>query len=166
MNPRHDSVWWRILRDPIVLLVAGIVLAYVLTNGVMLWVSLRGPSELVSSDYYAQSKRVNERQAAERESAQSGWRIAVNTAVSDKASLVFQVSDAAGKPLNDLAGAAQAYRPSDSDLDQQLLLEPLEGSPGVYRARFTDPRPGLWEISLALTGATGSVRERIRYVAP
>jgi nitrogen fixation protein FixH len=155
----------KLMRDPIVLLVAGVVLAYLLTNGVMLWVSMRAPTDLVSADYYAQSKRVNERQAAERASLRAGWRLElVPQAVPD--TLLLRVTSAGGAPVTGLTGAARAYRPSDARLDQPLALEPAAGEPGFYRLRFATPRAGLWEIELNLTGERDVLHERIRFVAP
>jgi nitrogen fixation protein FixH len=152
--------------DKIVLLIAGIIASYVLVNGVMFWVSLQAPADLVRADYYAESKRVDEAQAAQAASGRTGWRVTLPPAQARPDAVTFQVLDAGGAPVAGLSGSVQAYRPSEAALDQPLALAEPAGAPGTYVARFARPAPGLWELRLELTGRGQRFLDRVRVVTP
>jgi nitrogen fixation protein FixH len=62
--------------------------------------------------------------------------------------LLLRIADADGRPVHGLTGEARAYRPADAALDQALPLGEDAAEPGLYRARFGRPAPGLWRLTL------------------
>jgi len=151
------------LRDPMVLLILGVLSLYLGVNGVMFWVSLRAGTDLVSRDYYARASRYDGQMAAEAAHRATGWRTRFGAS---PGIVTLAVTDAQGKPVAGLTGEARAYRPSDAALDQALALSETGESPGTYQLRFANPARGLWEISLDLRGPDGRLDETIRVVVP
>jgi nitrogen fixation protein FixH len=154
----------RWLGDPILLLVLGVIAMFVVTNGIMLWVSWRSEPELVQRDYYEASKRYDRVIAAKTQSAGTGWRVTV--AAGGTGRIVVRVVDREGRPLAGLAGTARAYRPADPALDQVLAWAERAGTPGSYEAGFSQPVPGLWEITLDLERGGERFYRTFRHVAP
>lgn len=142
-SPRYR--WW---RDGMLLLIAGITLATVGLNLVMVWYAEADPPDLVRPDYYAASKVFDKVQEARIASARLGWQVAALAEHRTHSVLEFRIEDAGGKPASGLTGHVHAYRPSDNKLDQQLQWNAVAGQPGLYRASFHRPAEGLWRITL------------------
>jgi nitrogen fixation protein FixH len=148
------------------LTLGGIALAFVLVNGIMLWVSLQGPPLLVTTGYYEQARRYDKDRAQRAAGAQAGWQIQAAPAAGDAATVDVRIAAGAGHPVAGLAGIATAYRPSDGRLDQALSWSADAATPGLYHARFARPAPGLWQVTLLLARGTERLDHTFRYVAP
>jgi len=135
-------------RDIMLWLVAGIFVAYIATNGVMLLLAMRTPPSLVSKSYYEDTRTFDAEQKAQRSSDAAGWHVAAE-AVST-ADVIVKLQDRSGRPASGFSGDVSAYRPSDPTLDQPLAWREDTATPGQYRARFSRPRLGQWHIHLKL----------------
>ena len=162
MSAERPAALW---RNPIVLLVAGIIALFVGGNAVMVWIAVRAQPDLVTPDYYAASKRVDQDVAARADDLRAGWRVQP-VGGDDAATLTLSVRDGAGLPAAGLAGTVRAYRPADAALDQPLAWEAVPGRPGTYRARFARPAPGLWQIRLDLRRGQERLYRELEWVAP
>lgn len=150
-----------------ILLMGGIFLLFLLVNGVMLWVTLRYPAELVSATYYEDAKRYGQVMAAERASDATGWRVELlREPVASRDGIGLAVVDAQGRPVTGLTGAVHAYRPSNEALDQDLPLTERPDAPGRYAARFQKPQPGLWELTFDLSRGSSRLLQKTDWVAP
>jgi nitrogen fixation protein FixH len=154
--------------DAMLLLIGGIFLLFLLVNGVMLWVTLRYPAELVSASYYEDAKRYGEVMAAERASNATGWRVEMRQepAASGRDRIGLAVVDPQGRPVTGLSGAVHAYRPSNEALDQDLPLTERPDAPGRYAADFRKPQPGHWELTFELSRGSSRLLQKQDWVAP
>lgn len=137
-------------RDGMLWLIASIVGLVVGGNAIMIWIAVAHEPNLVRSDYYDASKRVDSEQAARLASARLGWQVRPEAARSTHGAAALRIVDAAGRPVSGLAGRVAAYRPSDAALDQPLAWSEDGAEPGLYRAAFARPAGGLWHVTLDL----------------
>lgn len=151
---RHAMLW----------LIAGVFAAYIVTNGVMVFVAMRSPPTLVSQSYYEDSRQYNAVQSAGQASAAAGWR--VETATPEPARIVMRIQDRGGRAASGFSGEVSAYRPNDPALDQQLEWREDPGLPGQYEARFARPHAGLWRIHLVLRRGGERLNQELRIVTP
>jgi len=154
--------------DTMVLLMGGIFSLFLLVNGVMLWVVLRYPAQLVSASYYEDSKRYGQVMAAESASDSTGWRVELPpaSAASSREGIGLSVVDRQGHPVTGLAGTVHAYRPSNEALDRDLPLTERPGAPGRYLAQFQNAAPGHWELTFELSRGSSRLRQKMDWVAP
>jgi nitrogen fixation protein FixH len=151
-------------RNPMVALIAGVFAAYIVTNGIMLFVAMRSPPTLVSKSYYEDSRRYDAVQSAEQASQAAGWR--VEALPPAPAEVVLRILDRAGRPASGFSGAVTAYRPNDPALDQALAWSEDPRSPGQYQAAFARPHAGQWRIHLALRRGGERLDHDLRIVCP
>ncbi len=135
-------------RDGMLWLIASIAALVVGGNAVMIWIAVAGAPDLVRSDYYDASKRVDSEQAARLASDRLGWQVRPDAAHSAHGTAALRILDAAGRPVSGLAGSVAAYRPSDAALDQPLAWSEDSAEAGLYRAAFARPAGGLWHVRL------------------
>lgn len=152
--------------DPILWLLVGIFAAYLAVHGLMMWLSLRDGPQLVTSDYYAQSRVYDKELAAQAASARTGWYVELDPVAAAPGEVALRIRDREQRPVSGLSGTISAYRPSDARLDQSLVWKEDAASPGLYRGRFVHPLEGLWQITLDLRRGGERFYEHIRYVAP
>jgi nitrogen fixation protein FixH len=164
LEGRGPAATGRKRRDSMLWLVAGIFLAYILTNGIMLYVSMLLPPVLVSQTYYEDSRTFEGEQSAENASDAAGWRVA--TVTSSTAEITFRLTDRAGHAASGFSGLVNAYRPNDAGLDQTLAWKEDPAVPGQYRATFSRPHAGQWQIHLQLQRGGERLNHEIRWVAP
>jgi len=151
--------------DIIVLSMIGIFVLFISVNGVMLWVTIHYPEQLVSKSYYDDATQYGKIMDKERLSLATGWRLETL----DKAApgtVVFRITDAMGKPVPGLTGKVRAYRPSDSGLDRDLRVRENPDAPGVYIADFAQAKSGHWDLIVDMRRATDRLYETLSWTAP
>lgn len=170
-------------RDSMVWVVGGIITLVVLVNMVMIWIAVAERPNLVRTDYYQASKRVDSESAALHASAAAGWQVTVEPSSAPAGQLALRVTARSGGSTarteathlaaSQLAGTVRAYRPNDARLDQTLVLSPDPADAGLYRAEFKRPAPGRWWLSLDLrpregsaSADTGRLYLTVEYVSP
>ncbi len=151
--------------DAVVVAVVTIFGLFLGVNGVMLWFTLGQPPQLVTPAYYSDAQQVDRVLAAQQAQDRLGWHINVLPG-SGTGALAFQVTDAQGKPLQDIGGTVSAYRPSDAALDQKLEVREQPMGSGWYQAVFANPRHGLWRLTLELQRGTDRLHRTIEWTAP
>ena len=154
----------RIRFDPILLLICGVILAFLGANGLMVWFATQSPATLVTEDYYEASKRWNAVMDSERASNATGWRVEPGAA--QLSGLRLRIVDAAGRPVSGAAGQASAYRPDNAALDQSLAWREAPEGGGWYELRFARPSKGRWNITLNLRRGDDRFQKTLRHVAP
>ena len=154
-------------RAPDVLLLSliGIFALFLAVNGVMLWVTLSAPPQLVSKSYYDDAARYDQVMDAARASQKTGWSAAV-LASPGPGTVALRVVDAQGRPVSGLAGSVKAYRPSDASLDRVLPLHEQPAGTGLYVAEFAGARHGHWELTFDLKRATSRLVVTMPWTAP
>ncbi len=107
---------------------------------------------LVKDDYYEQGRDYERTVLQLMEARQRlGWNVNMDPGVTvsgQLAQLNVTVADREGAPVTGLGGALQLYRPSDRD--QDLSVPVAEVEPGLYRASYTLPLKGVWDLLLTL----------------
>lgn len=159
---RPPSRW----RDGMLWLIGGIVALVVGTNAIMIWIAVAASPNLVRRDYYDASKHVDAEQAARQASARLGWRVSEAAEARAPDAVALRIVDAAGAPVSGLQGALHAYRPADAALDQPLRWREDPAAPGLYRAGFARPAPGLWRLTLDLRRGDERLYEDLIIVMP
>ncbi|MBF0352958.1 MAG: FixH family protein [SAR324 cluster bacterium] len=136
----------------------GIVLFFLMVfavNALFIWKASQQPSDLVSSDYYEQSQAYEQVIDAQRMTAKSGWSAKVTPIhEADQTRMLVDVQDANGEKLSGLKGHLQAYRPSDSSLDETVTLHEIEA--GRYEALLKRLLRGSWKITITFENQEGN----------
>jgi nitrogen fixation protein FixH len=104
------------------------------------------PVELVSTDYYEQSLRQDDRIAAERNAVDIGAVLSVDE--SDARVAIIALPPAQARAAR---GTVTLYRPADSHADQVLLLQP--GADGVQHVPLDRLAAGRWIVQVRWSSA-------------
>lgn len=150
--------------DFLLVSVVAIFALFLGVNGVMLWITLRQPPQLVAhgSDEGVGSPDTNDPSIAD-----SGpmWTVKLQSS-GPSGRLSIHIDDSNGRPLAGVTGSVYAYRPSDSSLDQKLAVQELPGATGSYKVDFSTSRTGLWKLIFELQRGSDKVRRTISWSAP
>jgi nitrogen fixation protein FixH len=156
----------RIRWDGLVLTMAGIFLMVIAVNLVMLWMTLYKPVQLVSSSYYDDARHFSDPGREERSKDALGWKVALVPDSTSRGQIVVLIQDGSNRPMGGVTGQVHIYRPSDSALDQDATLLPLNGKSGHYGAALLRPAPGRWQLTIRVSRGEARAVERLDWVAP
>lgn len=78
-----------------------------------------------------------------------------------KAKLTFEVTDAAGKPLDDLTIRAIAGMPGMFMGEREQTARPVPGSAGTYAMEVAFPMAGSYNVDVKISGAAGEAAAKI-----
>jgi len=116
----------------------------------MVSIAVRDPGFSVERDYYKKASNFDQELDQRAHNAALGWRARVVTAqlgADRTGQLTVEVVDATGKPLDELAVAAEAFFVARGGDIRHGALSP-QGD-GRYHWSMERARPGLWEVRLA-----------------
>jgi nitrogen fixation protein FixH len=144
MRQARPRSWW--IPWLFVLFLAVILAA----NGTLIWIALRSWTGLATEHAYDKGLQYNRNLEAARRQAGLGWqpRLEVRMVEGFTAEAALHLADAAGAPLDGAAVTAGFARPTHGGSDFSVPLAP--DGPGRYRASFTLPFVGLWDVHLTI----------------
>lgn len=139
----------RTLRDNRWALVpVGLLSAMLLGLGWMAALASNDPGFALERDYYEKAVRWDEQRAQEENDLRLGYRLELASASplssQGEAELTLRLVDARGAPLRGARLSAEAFAVARSASSSALRFE--EDVPGMYRARLSHARSGLWEL--------------------
>lgn len=126
----------------------GVVL---LVNGIMIWVAASTWTGISTNRAYDKGLTYNRNLEAAARQALLGWqaRIVARPGADGRPELVVTLADAGGQPLAAAQVEATFERPTHQGHDFTLDLAP-DGI-GSYRAAFTAPLAGVWDVRVVAT---------------
>ncbi|HFD16124.1 MAG TPA: hypothetical protein ENJ38_07465 [Rhodospirillales bacterium] len=136
-------------------------LVVLIANGTMVYIGMTTWTGLVSENYYEEGRTYNRNIAAAEAQAALGWQLSIEARLLGgfDGELTVELRDRDGRPITDAEVTARFVRPTSEGNDFSLALAPA--GQGRYRARFTLPLTGLWDVHVDATrGADRFVRNR------
>ncbi|WEJ62871.1 FixH family protein [Thiomicrorhabdus lithotrophica] len=149
-DTRDWSVAW---KNPFVIGWVVILFIVLSVNFFMVSMAIVTNPGLVVDDYYDQGKRMDVILAEQKKMEQIGWQLEVDMPIlsEGKKDLVkLSVKDKEGKPLDVETAILYFYRPSDRNLDGQLVMNKIDGT-GMYEQSFSLPLKGKWDLIMEVT---------------
>jgi nitrogen fixation protein FixH len=122
----------------------------VAANGIMIWFATASWTGLSTESPYDKGLQYNRNLEAAQRQAALGWqpRLTARIVSSFAARVELAVADAQGAPLAGAEVVASFERPIEERSDFELALAPA--APGLYRADFTVPLTGAWDVHLTI----------------
>jgi len=140
---KNQSPW----RSPWVLGWVGLLVAFFIANGVMIYLSVTHAPNLVVKDYYERGKDY-EKNMLKRMARNPGWRMQIKApdyvGVNEEVTFRYIVLDKNGEAVRPDAVVFHAYRPSDGSYDFSIPMR--EDRKGHYLAEMTFPLKGVWDV--------------------
>jgi len=126
-------------------------LVVLIANGTMIYIGMTTWTGLVSTNYYEEGRTYNRNIAAAEAQAALGWQVTAEARLTQgfDGELTVDVRDRQGQPITDATVTARFIRPTSEGHDFSLDLAAT--GEGSYRAAFTLPLTGLWDIHLDIT---------------
>ncbi len=126
-------------------------LVVLIANGTMVYIGMTTWTGLVSTNYYEEGRTYNRNIAAAEAQAALGWQVAAEARLTRgfEGALTVDVRDRRGRPIADASVTARFIRPTSEGSDFSVDL--AAAGDGRYRAAFTLPLTGLWDIHLDIT---------------
>lgn len=149
-DTRDWSVAW---KNPFVIAWVVILFIVLSVNFFMVSMAIVTNPGLVVDDYYDQGKRMDVILAEQKKMEQIGWQLEVDMPIltEGKNDLVkLSVKDKEGNPLEVETAILYFYRPSDRNLDGQLVMNKADGT-GMYEQSFALPLKGKWDLIMEVT---------------
>jgi len=149
-DTRDWSVAW---KNPFVIGWVVILFIVLSVNFFMVSMAIVTNPGLVVDDYYDQGKRMDVILAEQKKMEQIGWQLEVDMPIlsEGKSDLVkLSVKDKEGNPLAVETAILYFYRPSDRNLDGQLVMNKIDGT-GLYEQNFVLPLKGKWDLIMEVT---------------
>ena len=149
-DTRDWSVAW---KNPFVIGWVVILFIVLSVNFFMVSMAIVTNPGLVVDDYYDQGKRMDVILAEQKKMEQIGWQLEVDMPIlsEGKSDLVkLSVKDKEGNPLEVETAILYFYRPSDRNLDGQLVMNKIDGT-GLYEQNFVLPLKGKWDLIMEVT---------------
>ena len=141
------SAW----RSPWFIAWIGLLLAFVIANGIMIFLATDRSPSLVVEDFYERGQDY-ERNMLKRLARDPGWNMKIMAPefidIAKPALFRFNVTDKAGNPITPDSVTLYAYRPSDADEDFALPMQQV--APGQYQVVASFPLLGVWEILVSV----------------
>lgn len=118
--------------------------------GTMLWIATKTWTGVATEHAYEEGLQYNRNLEAAQRQAGLGWRPHLEVRMNEgfAAEATLELADAAGTPLDGAEVTAAFVRPTHAGSDFSVPLAPA-GS-GRYRASFTLPLVGVWDIHLTI----------------
>ncbi len=133
---------------PVPMMFIAAFLVVIAVNGALIFFAQDTFSGLETQHAYERGLQYNQALAAEAAQQDLGWRY--EATISDETDgrhvLRIRMTDAEGRPLNDLKIDAYLVRPSNAGLD--FALSPQSAGDGRYVTTFSLPAPGQWDLRL------------------
>ncbi len=139
----------------------GFFLVVLIANATMIYIGMTTWTGLVSKNYYEEGRNYNRNIAAAEAQAALGWRLDIEARLVEgfEGELTVALRDRAGTPITDATVTADFVRPTSEGNDFSIPLAAL--GDGTYRATFTLPLTGLWDIHIdVIRGADRFVQTR------
>jgi nitrogen fixation protein FixH len=119
-------------------------------NGALIWLATTSWTGLAVDQAYEKGLAYNRNLEAARQQTALGWQprldARVVTGLSAEAELT--ITNRQGAPVTGAKVEAAFARPTQHGFDFRLTL--AQGRPGVYRAMFELPLPGLWDVHVTI----------------
>jgi len=149
-DTRDWSVAW---KNPFVIGWVVILFIVLSVNFFMVSMAIVTNPGLVVDDYYEQGKRMDVILAEQKKMEKIGWQLEVDMPIlsegkSDQVKL--SVKDKEGKALEVETAILYFYRPSDRNLDGQVVMNKVDGT-GLYEQTFALPLKGKWDLIMEVT---------------
>lgn len=127
---------------------------------IVFFASSDGGPEIIP-DYYEKSVDFDDQMATERASQNQGWTVTIE--LTDGLG-ELTVVDAQDRPVTDLAGTIDFYRPHRAEPVAQVAVEAVPRTPGLYRFDNIALTAGLWDLAIDLNDGERTYVERRRRV--
>lgn len=98
----------------------------------------------IEQNYYQRSLQWDEDQANRERSRRLGWKITAEVSPQ----IILAITDAEGKPLENLEGEVELRRPNIAGALSTSPLKVIPGRPGLYTTDAATDRPGLWDLTV------------------
>ncbi len=123
-------------------------LVVLIANGTMIYIGMTTWTGLVSENYYEEGRNYNRNIAAAEAQAALGWRLDLEARLVSgfDGELAVDLRDREGAPITDAAITARFVRPTSEGND--FAVDLVATGDGGYRAAFTLPLVGLWDVHL------------------
>lgn len=109
----------------------------------------------VEQDYYKKAVHFDAELLQRRHNSELGWRMQAELAYDKSgATVTLQLRDPSAQPVSGAKLEADAFALARGQRVERLAF--VETDPGIYQAKFANPRAGLWE--LRMSAARGSDR--------
>lgn len=125
---------------------AGLLVAFVIGDVVMVLIATRDPSFSVEENYYKKGLELDQRRAQERRNAELGWQLSLDVkriAESLRPVIRVAITGRDRKPISDAKISLVAFHNARA---AQKLRARLEFVAGHYVANLPIGRAGLWEF--------------------
>ncbi len=134
------------LRSPWIRAWLGLLVVFVIANGVMLYLAFDRPG-LVVDDYYERGQDY-EQNMLKKKARHPGWKLKIlpprRIVVNQPAPFAFTVKDQEGQPVEVGEVMFRAYRPADAKADFELPM--VADGQGRWKADVTFPLLGAWDV--------------------
>ncbi len=132
----------------------GFFLVVLIANATMIYIGMTTWTGLVSEDYYEEGRNYNRNIAAAEAQAALGWQLDLEARLvaGFEGELTVTLRDRTGAPIGDATVTADFVRPTSEGNDFSVAL--AARGEGIYRAPFTLPLTGLWDIHIDVTRGT------------
>ena len=140
---KSNSPW----RNPWIIGWMGLLIAFVMANAFMIYLTTGGGPGLVVDDYYERGEDY-EKNMLKRLAQDPGWKMELRAPepieMGKKHIINVALVDAENKPLNEDSVMFHVYRPSDASKDFSLPLQRIDD--GLYEVAVSFPLPGVWDV--------------------
>ncbi|AHF02002.1 FixH family protein [Thiomicrospira aerophila AL3] len=140
--------WSKPWKNPIVLMWFGVLMAVLMTNFFMVGMAISTNPGLVIDNAYERGKNHAAIIARRQEMEQMGWQLRVDMPILTEGRaerVTLNILDRDNVPFDVDSATLYFYRPSDKNLDGELVLQSA-GSSGQYMADFELPVKGKWDL--------------------
>ena len=147
MLTQKDKTGW---RNPWVIGMAGLIVATLLVNTLLIWYALHSRSTLVDHEYSSKDRKSDTETIDDIQAQNSlAWKVTVKQPkalmLATPASYEIEVADRQGLPVSGEMEVV-AYRSSDAEKDFSVPFK--EVTPGKYQGFISFPLKGYWELRI------------------
>ena len=147
MLTQKDKTGW---RNPWVIGMAGLIVATLLVNTLLIWYALHSRSTLVDHEYSSKDRKSDTETIDDIQAQNSlAWKVTVKQPkalmLATPASYEIEVADRQGLPVSGEMEVV-AYRSSDAEKDFSVPFK--EVTSGKYQGFISFPLKGYWELRI------------------
>lgn len=157
---KSGSPW----RNPWIIGWLGLLIAFIMANAFMIFLSTSGGPGLVVDDYYERGEQY-EKSMLQRKANDPGWEMKVSVpekfVVATKEIINVTVRDATGNPISRESVMFNVYRPSDSTKDFSLPMQRIDD--GTYEVAVSFPLPGVWDALVTIPNEDNEINLPYRF---
>jgi len=154
-----------LFKNPTLLVWGGLMVAFVLANGVFIYLAQKSNPGLVVDNYYERGQDY-EKNMLKRMANAPDWQLELIVAepirTAQPARFELTATSGSESVLNPDRVTVHAYRPTDAKYDFATPMAELNS--GVYRAEVTFPLPGNWDLLVTVEkdGVEHSAARRVQ----